>query len=97
MTLLKRFKQILTLSCEESTRLVSESLERRLTRGERVAVKAHAMLCRSCRLFHRHVALIRDAIRRGEPASALSACLSQEQRQRLQQVLAHADGDDAGR
>jgi hypothetical protein len=95
MTLLKRLKQILTLTCEESTRLASESLERRLTRGERVAVRAHVMLCRSCRLFQRQIALIREAIRRGEATSDLSGSLSLDQRHRLRQALADADGKNS--
>lgn len=40
---------ILTLDCEGSAWLVSESLDRRLTLAERWAVRLHHLVCRSSR------------------------------------------------
>jgi hypothetical protein len=97
MSLNGAFKLILTLKCEQSTGLMSESLDRELTRCERLAVKLHALCCRSCRRFGRHVAVMRDAIRSRIEAdlSALpSASLTPEQRRRIQGTLSEAEGKD---
>ena len=86
-------KKILTLTCDESTRLVSESLDRELPAGERWAVRLHALSCRSCRRFRRQLLFLRDAVRRGaggmdaDPLE-LGAALSPEARERIKQSLA---------
>lgn len=43
------------LSCQQVTRLASESQERSLTRGEKVQFKLHLMMCRTCRNFNKNV------------------------------------------
>lgn len=94
MMFLSTIKRILTLRCEESTRLVSESLDRDLPRGERWAVRLHALCCRSCRRYGRQILFLREAIRRGarEPetaALAAGASLTPEARERIKKALAH--------
>ncbi|HXZ51480.1 MAG TPA: zf-HC2 domain-containing protein [Burkholderiales bacterium] len=59
------------LSCREVTRLVSEGLDRRLGFGERVALRMHFAICRSCTNFNRQMRLLRDATRRLADAQAL--------------------------
>ena len=56
--------KVLTLGCQESTQLLSASLDRRLTWGERLAVKAHVFFCWSCRRFRRQIVFLREASRR---------------------------------
>ena len=62
---MKRFysslKRILTLNCEESTRIVSDSLDRQLSFTERWAVRLHCISCWSCRRFGRQLRALRDA------------------------------------
>lgn len=55
-------KLILTLKCEQSTRLVSDSLDRELTWVERWAVRLHYIGCWSCRRFGKQIRLIRAAL-----------------------------------
>lgn len=48
-------------SCAESTRLMSEAQERPLTRGERLALRWHLLLCAGCRRFERQLDWLRRA------------------------------------
>ena len=92
MSLLTAIKKVLTLSCDESTRLVSMSMDSDLSRSERVAVRLHAVSCRSCRRFRRQIQFIRDAIQRrsadasADPSADLS--LTHEAREHLKHVVA---------
>jgi predicted anti-sigma-YlaC factor YlaD len=52
------------LSCKETTRLVSQGLDRRLAFGERVALRVHLLICDGCRNFSRQVAFLRKALAR---------------------------------
>ena len=79
-------KTILTLNCEESTKLVSDSLDRRLKRSERLAVVLHGLGCWSCRRFRKQIELIRKAMRSGK-AAAMDASLTPEARQRIESAL----------
>lgn len=49
-------------SCKEVTRLVSEGLDRRLGFGERVALRAHFLMCKGCRNFEDQMARLRQAV-----------------------------------
>jgi len=48
-------------TCEEVTQLVSESMDRTLPLGKRIAVRIHFLGCRFCRRFRRQLLLIRKA------------------------------------
>lgn len=61
--LLAATKLILTLKCEQSTRIVSESLDRELSGVERWAVRLHYISCWSCRRFGKQLHMIRDALK----------------------------------
>jgi predicted anti-sigma-YlaC factor YlaD len=51
------------LSCRETTRLVSQGLDRELDRGERVALRVHFLYCLGCRRASRQMAFLRRAVR----------------------------------
>ncbi len=46
------------LSCHESTRLLSQAQERRLTLGERAALRVHLAMCVGCRNFSRQMDIL---------------------------------------
>jgi len=96
---LAAIKRILTLRCDESARLVSQSLDRDLSPSERWAVRLHAMICRSCRRYKKQLALIREAWQRYSDPSHISesvpAGLSADARLRLNQALAEQDESDS--
>ncbi len=52
------------LSCEETSLLVSQSLDRRLSWRERIALRMHLLVCDACRSFANQVAFLRTAARR---------------------------------
>ncbi|MFO7901539.1 MAG: hypothetical protein R6U98_02665 [Pirellulaceae bacterium] len=50
--------------CREISKLVSESMDRRLPAGERFHVWAHLLICVFCRGFNHQLRLLRLAIRK---------------------------------
>jgi predicted anti-sigma-YlaC factor YlaD len=51
------------LTCKETTRLVSQGLDRELDFGERVALRVHFAICLGCRRANRQMAFLRRAVR----------------------------------
>ena len=49
-------------SCKETTRLVSQGLDRELAFGERVALRVHYAYCLGCRRAGRQMKFLRQAI-----------------------------------
>lgn len=88
--LLSSLRLILTLDCEQSSRIVSESLDRHLTLSERWAVRFHYIGCWSCRRFRKQVEFLREAVQKADELPivelempAASVGLSDEARQRI--------------
>jgi hypothetical protein len=52
------------LSCKQASRLVSQSLERKLPYRERFALFLHLRVCDACKLFFRQLRLLRQAMQR---------------------------------
>ncbi len=80
-------------SCEEVTRLVSETLDRPLSLRLRLSISLHLFLCKYCRRFRRQVLFIREVLRHGgqhldAQDLPVFASLSPEVRARIKQVLA---------
>jgi hypothetical protein len=81
-------------SCKEVTRLASESLDRKLSFRQRMAVGVHMLLCSACSRFRRQMLFLREVGRRlavGEstgPAALDDANgLSAEARERIRRAL----------
>ncbi|MDH4096294.1 MAG: zf-HC2 domain-containing protein [Betaproteobacteria bacterium] len=51
------------ISCKETTRLVSQGLDRELAFGERVALRVHLVICLGCRRAGRQMEFLRKAVR----------------------------------
>ena len=52
------------MSCEESSRLVSDSIDRELTRGERLITAMHKIMCWPCCRFLKQLELLHEACQR---------------------------------
>ena len=65
---------LLTLHCEESTRIQSEGLDRDLSAVERWAVRLHSLSCKVCRRFRKQLEFVNDAGKRraNQPVSRLA-------------------------
>ena len=76
-------------ACQRAIVLLSAAMDRRLSLRERLALRMHVMMCRSCERYHSHLRLLRAAVRH-------HACLTQDvalspaARERLEYVLRHA-------
>jgi hypothetical protein len=83
--------RLLTLPCEEITRLVSESLDGDLPWVQRWALRIHFLYCKACRRFKRQARFLGQALRRmaGEPdgPGEPNLALSPEARRRIRQSL----------
>ncbi len=55
--------RILSLRCGEADRLMSDSLDRRLSWSERTALAGHVFACRSCRRARKQLQTLRQAMR----------------------------------
>jgi len=52
------------LTCKQASALVSQSLDRRLSWHERLALRAHLWVCDACARFKRQMTFLRAAMRR---------------------------------
>jgi hypothetical protein len=51
--------RVLSLRCEEASRLSSESLDHALSSSDRLAWKLHLLICVSCRRYRRDILALR--------------------------------------
>lgn len=88
-------KLILSLRCEEASRLASESLDRELTRAERWGLRLHTFVCHPCRRLVRQLKTMRDALAdipdavRDATRGSLTQ-LSPERRREIKRMLSDA-------
>jgi hypothetical protein len=77
------------LSCKEVSRLVSESMDRRLPFRQRFVTRLHLLMCSVCSRFRRQMQFLRDAAHSFGEGGELSANvrLSPEARARIQEAL----------
>ena len=88
MKFFNAIKLILTLHCDESSRLVSESLDRQLSLSERWAVRLHRIGCWSCRRLAKQLRFIKScAHEAGKPVVFGAEQLSGPARERIRKAL----------
>ena len=51
------------LDCKQTSQLISQSLDRSLTLGERFALRLHLFVCKYCKQFSQHLQTIRVALK----------------------------------
>jgi Putative zinc-finger len=51
------------LTCKQASELLSQSLDRPLTWGERFRLRFHLLICKFCKRFWQQIFELRDAIR----------------------------------
>jgi hypothetical protein len=91
---------LLSLSCREASRLISESLDRELTRRERWSLRIHTLLCTACQRFAQQSKMIREAVAKmpnalREKWSDSTAKLSAARRTQIKRLLAEARQADS--
>jgi hypothetical protein len=78
------------LSCHNTTRLISDGLDRPLSLTERLYLGLHLLLCPPCHRFHRATRWLHDAL----AALCPDARLPDEARDRIRQTLERAAGHE---
>lgn len=81
------------LDCKHASRLVSQSMDRRLSPAERVGLWFHLLLCDACSNFSRQVGLLRMAARRmvRQTENDDAIRLSEHARERISKKLGKND------
>ncbi len=87
MKLFSAMKLILTLRCEQSTQIVSDSLDRDLSFAERWAVRLHYIGCWSCRRFGRQIRQLRETLKMHPLKCCEDAKLSDDAMQRIRDAI----------
>ena len=72
-------------TCKETSLLVTQSLDRRLTWSERLGMRIHLTVCDNCTRFVRQMRLIREWLSKGD--EAVQPGLTDESRERIAQKL----------
>jgi len=80
------------ITCEDAARLLSESLDGKLSFRKRIALRMHLLMCKLCPRFWRQLLLLKDAAHRyGEEKErevlSPSDRLSLGARERIKQAL----------
>lgn len=88
--LLQKIWMILTLNCEGSARLTSDSMDRPLNWAERWAVRMHRFVCKKSRKLNRQMLEMHRAVM--NPPDTESAGLSPDARSRIQAQLDQLKG-----
>ncbi len=84
------------MNCKEVSRLLSESMERKLSLSERVGLWFHLSMCKLCKGFSKDLQQLREAARRHaedvvNEAWDSDAALTGEARKRMKRVLESHD------
>ena len=78
------------ISCRQAAELASERLDRRISLGERLRLRLHLALCRSCSRYQRQLRFLRRAVhglaRRPSPPEAAQR-LPEDARERIRRRL----------
>jgi hypothetical protein len=77
-------------NCKEVTRMVSESLDRRLPLRQRIGLRFHLFMCKLCSRYRRQLLILREAMRhreRGVEDTEPSLTLHPKARERIKRSL----------
>ena len=76
------------MSCRKATNLISLALDRPLTRGERISLRCHLVLCTACRRYRRQLETVRHLVSRyARRIDETGQSLSAEARARIRRTL----------
>jgi len=82
------------LTCKEISKLVSESLDRKLPFGLRMEMRLHLMMCSLCRMYRKRTLILRNILSQYDPSlgedSAPVPGLSEQASARIQKALSHS-------
>jgi len=74
------------LTCQDITRLVSESMDRTLPLTQRIKIRIHLGMCKYCARFEKQVHFLRNVCRKHEELPSATT-LSAQARDRIRHAL----------
>lgn len=79
------------MSCKMASHLISDAMDRRLSRWERLSLGWHLLVCRLCKRYQRQLMLIRIVLksqaRVPDAATEANPSLSPDARERIRQAI----------
>lgn len=98
---LREIRMLVSVSCEEASRLASESLDRPLLRRERWALRWHTLVCRNCHRLVQQLETMRALLANMPQASQKQLRenlpqLSPDRKQQIKQLLHDARQAELG-
>jgi predicted anti-sigma-YlaC factor YlaD len=98
---LHNVKMIATLSCEKASHLASDALDRDLSMSERLALRLHCLICRSCRRVVKQLATMRALLSQSQNSSQQILRdrlpqLSSDRKQQIKRLLNEATQSETG-
>ncbi|WP_137718820.1 zf-HC2 domain-containing protein [Methylobacillus flagellatus] len=86
------------LSCKQASQLISQSLDRRLSLRERLALRLHLLICDVCERFRQQLLLLRDMVHklRCHAEQDADVQLTAAARQRIAARLEHSPKPESG-
>lgn len=82
-------------NCHEVTRLVSESLDRKLPLYQRMGIRMHLLMCKFCSQYRKQLLLMKEILTRyneSDRPKDIFEPLSEEARKRMKHLLSHLEG-----
>jgi len=81
------------LDCKHASRLVSQSMDRKLSMRERLGLRLHLLMCDACTQFSRQIALLRQAVRQwsAQVENDEAVKLSDDARNRILRSIQQSD------
>lgn len=76
--------------CRDVSRKISQSMDEKMTLGQRLAIRLHLMMCRHCSRFYRQVVALRQMSGVAEPDAPNGQCpepLSEEAKNRIKEKI----------
>ncbi len=77
----------MSLSCKEVSELVSQSLDRKLSLRERIALRLHLMMCDMCINYRRQILFMHRAVRQMKRREAPTDRLPEEAKERIKKRI----------
>ena len=77
-------------NCKEVTRMVSESMDRKLPLHQRMGIRVHLLMCKFCSRYRKQLLILREAMRLQEKYvedTKPSPTLRPEARERIRRFL----------
>ena len=99
MSLLPDIQKILGVTCDAASMLLSDGVERTLSRPERIGLRLHLWICRACRRFRCQLLFLQilmSELSRKAPPEVSAPPLSDDSRTRLHDAVLEASGREEG-